>query len=65
MQIEDLKARIYFLAGQLEEAKKYYADALGEIERATKEQAVKPTGSNDTGSNCAVPCGDSTDVRQG
>ena len=41
MEIKDLEARMYFLAGQLEEAKKIYKDALGEIERVNKEQADK------------------------
>lgn len=48
MNIEDLKARVYFLAGQLEEAKKMFNDAVQEIEREnkqlakSKEESVQP-----------------------
>lgn len=41
MDIKNLEVRMYYLAGQLEEAKKIYKDAMGEIERANKEQAER------------------------
>lgn len=41
MEIKELEARMYFLAGQLEEAKKFYKEALGEIERANRAEANK------------------------
>ncbi len=39
MDIETLKVRVYFLAGQLEEAKKVYTDAIGELSAANKKSA--------------------------
>ncbi len=39
MDIKELEVRIYVLAGQLEEAKRIYQAAQGEIERVNKEQA--------------------------
>ncbi len=43
MDIEVLKSRVYFLAGQLEEAKKIYSDAAREIDEANKKQANEAT----------------------
>ncbi len=44
MDIENLKARVYFLAGQLEEAKKFLQEAANEINEAnkTKPEEDKP-----------------------
>ncbi len=38
MQIEALRDRVYYLAGQLEEAKKVFEAAIKEVEDAKKEQ---------------------------
>ncbi len=38
MDIENLKARVYMLAGQLEEAKRVYQEAIKEIEATKKEK---------------------------
>ncbi len=45
MDIEALKSRVYFLAGQLEEAKKIFQEAVNEINEANK----KATGSTNVG----------------
>ncbi len=41
MDIEKLKARVYMLAGQLEEAKKILNDAVAEYNEFLKEQEKK------------------------
>jgi len=40
MDLENLKARVYFLAGQLEEAKKMFSDAVKEVESANKKKEI-------------------------
>jgi hypothetical protein len=43
MEIKDLEVRMYFLAGQLEEAKKFYKDAMAEIEKTNEvKKTEKP-----------------------
>lgn len=39
MQIEALRDKVYFLAGQLAQAKEVYAEAVKEVEDANKKQA--------------------------
>lgn len=50
MELETLKARVYYLAGQLDEAKKHFEDALGELNAANKkvesDKPVEPAASN-------------------
>lgn len=41
MDIKQLEVRMYYLAGQLEEAKKIYKDAMQELEKQQKEKEVK------------------------
>lgn len=62
MEIKELEARMYFLAGQLEESKITYRNALGEIERANKEQANRQAKEESAKSNQAVPSGESAAV---
>ena len=51
MDIENLKARVYFLAGQLEEAKKMFNDAVKEIDENNKKQAATRVSDEATPSN--------------
>ncbi len=44
MEIKELEIRMYILAGQLEEAKIVYKNALAELDRITKEKEVKKEG---------------------
>jgi len=44
MDIENLKVRVYFLAGQLEEAKKMFNDAVKEIDEINKTKPKPETG---------------------
>ncbi len=46
MDIKGLEMRMYFLAGQLEEAKKFYKEAMVEIEKSTKEQDKETVTAN-------------------
>ena len=43
MDLEALKVRVYFLAGQLEEAKKIFSDAAKEIDEANKAKTKPET----------------------
>ena len=54
MELKELEMRMYFLAGQLEEAKKHYKDAMGEIERANKEQTKRTTEEKAPANDSAV-----------
>ena len=55
MDTEVLKMRVYFLAGQLEEAKKVFTDAMGEISAANKKQA-EPSTNTETAAGAKVVC---------
>jgi hypothetical protein len=59
MEIKELEARMYYLAGQLDEAKKIYRDALGEIERANKEQAKREAETKAAINGSPIPVGES------
>lgn len=41
MEIKQLEARMYFLAGQLEESKKIFKDAVEDIQKQERELAKK------------------------
>lgn len=58
MEIENLKARMYFLAGQLEEAKKVYGDALREIDELKKKSDIQETDTASTNGGKTVYSGD-------
>ena len=58
MKLEDIRDRMYFLAGQLEEAKLNFKNALGEIERAEKEQANRQSENKPTNADAAVLVGE-------
>ena len=41
MDIKNLEVRMYYLAGQLDEAKKIYKEAVAELEKINKETEEK------------------------
>lgn len=68
MEIKDLEIRMYVLAGQLEEAKKIYKDAVLEIEkierteRAKKEQPNTESKTIASGSDSTVSITESAEI---
>ena len=62
MDIKDLEVRLYFLAGQLEEAKLTYKNAMGEIERANKEEAKRKSESVTADTGHTIHAGEQSSV---
>ncbi len=62
MDIKELEVRIYILAGQLEEAKRIYQAAQGEIERDNKEQANRSAETVTANSGQTVSVGEPAKV---
>lgn len=62
MELKNLEARMYFLAGQLEEAKNVYKNAVGEMERVNKEQANRSTETTSSGQGSTVSMGEPAQI---